>query len=128
MIRDEEVGRKWQAQRVESVLEKVPGAFRADVKCSRNKVSISMGRRSEALQRKAVAKSDLPLDWRVGAFGKDRGAERGEHIVLEGKKTMNASLTTFHSNCLSFMQMKGVQWTVGILVDKGMVRNYPRTQ
>ena len=55
MIRDEEVGRKWQAQRVESVLEKVQ-ELRADVKCSRNKVSISMGRRSEALQRRNSGK------------------------------------------------------------------------
>ena len=50
MIRDEEVGRKWQAQRVESVLEMVQD-LRADVKCSWIRVSVSTGRRSEALQR-----------------------------------------------------------------------------
>lgn len=55
-------------------------------------------------REETVAKSDL--DPGGGAFGKDRGAERGSTLSWWGRKTMDASLTTFHSNCRSFTQKK----------------------
>ena len=55
-------------------------------------------------REETVAKSDL--DPGGGAFGKDRGAERGSTLSWRGRKTMDAILTTFHSNCWSFTQKK----------------------